>query len=212
MASSATATFFTTPEGANFRYVFLIRNTSSGLFDIYGCLIAAQYNVPLVPGGLQNIVPISSPPGWQLIPSTPPYGFLSGQTNFAGTPAASGYIVPGVVGTFAFESSTPPPSSLPFGCCFYDENNEWGFAYDGTAKHVTCIPPSEFPRHWPWPYPLFAVEHRPRSRKDTMRGTTERTIGGEDGAPTVRIIYDRFGNIVEMSPNAPTISPHRGPS
>jgi hypothetical protein len=148
MASSAKATYFATPEGGNFTYVFLIRNTSAGQFDIYAAMIAAQYEVPLLPGGLQNIVPISSPPGWQLIPSTPPYGFLTGQTSFAGSPVASGYIMPGEVERFVFRSSTPPPETLPFGCCFYNENNEWGFAYDGTAERVDCIPKSEFPRPW----------------------------------------------------------------
>jgi len=202
MPSSAIATYFATPEGANFRYVFLIRNTSAGQFDIYALLIAAQYNVALVPGGLQNIVPISAPPGWQLIPSTPAYGFLSGQTNFAGTPAASGYIVPGVVGTFAFDSSTPPPDTLPFGCCFYNENNEWGFAFDGTANRVACVPPSEFPR--PWGHPICEpAKARMLSREEKpMRGTTSRTIGGEEGAPSVSVTFDRFGNIVTMSPKA----------
>jgi len=209
MASSAKATYFATPEGGNFTYVFLIRNTSAGQFDIYAAMIAAQYEVPLLPGGLQNIVPISAPPGWQLIPSTPPYGFLTGQTSFAGSPAASGYILPGEVERFVFRSSTPPPETLPFGCCFYNENNEWGFAYDGTAERVDCIPKSEFPRPWARLYSTSELSAARVPQQTSMPGTTSRTIGGEDGAPSVNITYDRFGNIIRMSPNPPKLSPGR---
>src|SRR5262249_9715058 len=132
MPSSAIATYFAIHQGNTFRYVFLLRNTSMGTFDIYSLLINAQYEVPLVPGGLQDIAPLSAPQGWQLLPSSPEYGFLFGQTNFAGTPAQSGYILPGVVGTFSFDSSSAPPETLPFGCCFYNENDEWGFAFNGS--------------------------------------------------------------------------------
>src|SRR5262245_37821417 len=69
MPSSAIATYFAVNQGNTFRYVFLLRNTSSGVFDIYSLLIDAQYDVPFVPGVLQNIVPLSAPQGWQLIPS-----------------------------------------------------------------------------------------------------------------------------------------------
>src|SRR5690349_17622844 len=131
MTSSANAVYFTTEEGADFTYVFMLRNTSLGQFDVYALLIGLQYYAPIVPGGLQKILPASAPPGWQLIPSMPPYGYLSGQTSYAGSPAASGYIMPGDVGVFAFKSSTPPPGALVFGCCFYNESNEWGFVYNG---------------------------------------------------------------------------------
>jgi hypothetical protein len=207
MTSSAKSTYFVIPEGGNFTYVFLIRNTSSGHFDIYAMMIAAQYDVPIVPSGLLNIVPISAPEKWQLIPSTPFYGFLFGQTNFAGTPAASGYIMPGDVGMFAFQSSTPGPKTLPFGCCFYDENNQWGFAYDGTAERVECIPPSEFPRPWVRPTRIYELPMpRVPFQETSMLGTTSRTIGGEDGGPSVDITYDRFGNIIKMSSNPPKLS------
>jgi hypothetical protein len=209
MASSAKATYFATPEHGKFRYIFLIRNTSSGQFDIYAVLIAAQYDIPVVPGGLQNIVPLNSPPRWQLIPSTPPYGFLSGQTSFAGTPAASGYILPGAVAAFVFQSSTPPAETLPYGCAFYNENNEWGFAYDGTAERVDCVPISEFPRPWPWPYPIIELPPAVPFPETSMLGTTSLTIGGKDGGPSVNITHDRFGNIIKMSPNPPKSSPSR---
>ena len=104
MPSSAIATYFAVNEGNAFRYVFLLRNTSSGAFDTYSLLIDAQYDVPFVPGVLQNMVALSAPQGWQLIPSTPQSGFLFGQTNFAGTTSQSGYILPGVVGVFSFDS------------------------------------------------------------------------------------------------------------
>jgi hypothetical protein len=210
MASSAKGTYFATPEGGNFTYVFLIRNTSSAPFDIYGALIAAQYGVPILPGGLQNITPISSPPGWQLVPSTPLYGFLTGGTNWAGTAASSGYVMPGDVGTFVFQSSTAPPNTLPFGCCFYNGNNEWGFCYDGTAERVDCVPTSEFPRPWVRLDPISELRSQQHSSQGgSMLGTTSRTIGGDDGAPFVNLTYDRFGNIIKMSPNPSKLLPSR---
>jgi len=202
MASSAKATYFATPEGGHFRYVLLIRNTSAGTFDLYAFLFGAQYNVVVPPGGLQGLAPLSAPQGWQLVPSTPPYGFLSGQTSFAGTPVASGYILPGEVGSFAFESSTPPPETLPFGCCFYNENNEWGFAYDGVAQRVDCIPKSEFPPPWVRRCPNLEFPRVPLSEA-AMLGTTTRTIGGEAGAPSVTVTYDKFGNLIRFSPRLP---------
>ncbi|HUJ95869.1 MAG TPA: hypothetical protein VLW84_11435 [Terriglobales bacterium] len=201
MASSAFADFFATQEDTTFKYVFLVRNTSPEPFDIYGMLIGAQYDVAVVPGGLQNIVPVSSPPGWDLIPSTPIYGFLFAQTNFNGSAAASGYIFPGAVGVFAFDSSTPPPSTLVFGCCFYNGDNEWGFCYNGTAEQVLCVAPRQFPRPWELPNPALEQKRRISSAKALMRGTTSRTIGGKDGEPSVDITYDRFGNVIKISRN-----------
>jgi len=210
MASSVKANYFATPEGGNLTYVFLIRNTSLAPFDIYAVMIAAQYLVPLLPGGLHNIAPISAPQGWQLIPSTPLYGFLSGQTNWAGTPAASGYIMPGDVGTFVFQSSTPPPNKVPFGCCFYNGANEWGFCYDGTAERVDCIPASEFPRPWARLYSMSEIRTPQTSYQETsMLGTTSRTIGGDDGGPSVILTYDRFGNIIRISRDPSKILPIR---
>jgi hypothetical protein len=206
MTSSAYATCFATQEPNHFAYVFLIQNTSSGQFDIYCIQIGAPYDVSLAPGGLQNIVPVSAPSGWQLVPSAPLYGFLFGWTNYAGSPAASGYIMPGDVGVFTFTSTTPPPKTLVFGCCFYNDNNEWGFAYNGIAEQVQCVP-------IPIIQPLLArrppVRENPApripQRGTRMLGTTTRTIGGDDGAPTVHITYDRWGNIVAMSPGPPKL-------
>jgi len=202
MASSAFADFFATQEGGTFKYVFLIRNTSTEPFDLYSILIGAQYEVAPVPDGLQDIVPVSAPAGWELIPSTPPYGFLSAQTNFAGSAAASGYIFPGAVGVFAFDSSTPPPSTLLFGCGFYNGDNEWGFVYNGTAEQVLRVAPRQFPRPWEEPYEAVALpQRRIVTPKAPMRGTTSRTIGGKDGEPGVDITYDRLGNIIKISRN-----------
>jgi hypothetical protein len=110
------------------------------------------------------------------------------------------------VGVFAFKSSTPPPGALVFGCCFYNESNEWGFVYNGVAEHVPCVPIPIFLPVWARTLRAFEVPARPTPhREPRMLGTSTRTIGGEDGAPTVNVTYDRHGNIVAMSPVPPTV-------
>jgi hypothetical protein len=104
------------------------------------------------------------------------------------------------------QHNPPPPKTLVFGCCFYNDNNEWGFAYNGIAEQVQCVP-------IPIIQPLLArrppVRENPApripQRGTRMLGTTTRTIGGDDGAPTVHITYDRWGNIVAMSPGPPKL-------
>jgi hypothetical protein len=49
---------------------------------------------------------VSAPPGWTETTGYPGV-FMSGQTNFQGTAQASGYILPGAVGAFVFQSSSP---------------------------------------------------------------------------------------------------------
>ena len=68
------------------------------------------------------------------------------------------------------------------------------------------MPPSEFPRHWL--HPIFETKLVALERDVPMKGTHTRTIGGEDGSPTVSITYDRFGNTIRMSPNAPKLPLH----
>lgn len=204
MPSSAQAIYFATAKAGNFEYVFLVRNTSSPNFDVYAAMIGAQYLVPLGAGPLQNIVPVSAPAGWSLTPSGPPYGFASAGTSWAGSPQASGYVMPGDIGAFVFESSNPAPKTLPFGCCFYNGANEWGFAYDGTAELVDCVPPSDFPRFWDRPaasIPLPSLAHLPGGTP--MRGTTSRTLRVGDDGPSLTVTYDRYNNIVRMAQNHP---------
>jgi hypothetical protein len=206
MTSSAIAVYFMTQETGNFSYVFMLLNTSSSQFSVYATLIDQQFNVPILPGGLQNSAPVSAPPGWQLIPSTPPYGFLSGQTDYAGSPVVSGYIMPRDVGSFAFKSSTPPPKTLVFGVCLYNGSDEWGFAYNGVAEHVLCVPIPVFLPVWARALRTFELPaRRVPDHEIRMLGTTSRTIGGQDGVPTVNITYDGHGNIVAMSPGPPKL-------
>ncbi len=200
--TTAKATYFATLDAGNFTYVFLLRNTSSVPYDVYALLIGAQFGVPLGAGVLQNLVAISAPQGWQLIPSTPYYGFLDGQTSFAGGAAASGYIVPNNVGTFVFQSSTSPPKTLPFGCCFWNGSNEWGFAFDGEAERVECVPLSEFPR--PWRYAQNPPAY-PRAVDATgIAGASSNTVKSHtlnvpDNGPSVTVAWDKFGNVVKVA-------------
>jgi hypothetical protein len=133
MSTSATVTYSAVPIGGVFNYEVLLHNTSPAPFDIYSFMFGWQYNVPITGTfPLQNIVLISAPPGWT--------GFLSAAditwgTSDQGSSIASGYIMPGQSGTFVFQSTTAPPATLPFGCCFYNNCNEWGFCFNGTAHH-----------------------------------------------------------------------------
>ena len=61
MASSAFADFFATQAGGTFKYVFLIRNTSTEPFDLYSVLIGAQYEVAPVSGGLRRCLRTAHP-------------------------------------------------------------------------------------------------------------------------------------------------------
>jgi hypothetical protein len=203
MATSAKAAFCAIFESGKFLYLFRFQNTSPRPFEIYSVLIASQYGIPLGKGILQNLAPVSAPHGWQLTPSSPYYGFLSGGTNWVGNPVASGYIAPGATANFFFQSSTPPPPQLMFGCGFYNGENEWGFVYNGTAERIECGADA------------FAgilralIETSPSGvpQEDQMKGTTTTVIGGSEGAPLVKVTYDRFGNIVRLTPNVSPPAP-----
>ena len=198
MDTTAKATYFATDDGGNFTYVLLLRNTSSNPYDIYAALLGAQYNVPILPGGApQNMVSVSAPGGWQFNPFSPPYGGGGWGTNFTGNASSSGYIMPDDVGTFVFQSSTPPPKSLPFGCCFYNGDNEWGFAFDGTAELVHCIPLSEFPRSWN--RPRTSQPHPQSPIRSLPVGITSRTIQLEDAGPAITVSWDRFSNVIKLT-------------
>src|SRR5690348_13304046 len=97
MSTSAEAVFFTEPATSGLTYVLLVKNTSPAPYSIYSLIFDAGYNVPLTPPwALGGIQPISGPTGWS--ESTGYSGsYLTGQTNFQGSAAASGYIVPGEV-------------------------------------------------------------------------------------------------------------------
>jgi hypothetical protein len=172
----------------------LLQNTSSAPYSIYGLLFDAQFNVPLTPPwALSGIVPVSGPAGWTEFTGYSG-SFLEGQTNFQGTAAASGYIVPGAVGTFMFQSSTyPPPATIPFGCTFWNGDNEWGFAYNGQAQQALCIPIEFLPPFWNWQrsgrFPTEGI------------GTTSVTLKGQPEGPSVTVTYDKLGNVIRMVHN-----------
>ena len=144
MSTSATATYSATQVGGAYNYEVLLTNTSPASFDVYSFLFGTEYNEPLItPFPLQDIAFISAPPGWT--PHLDPYD-INWWTSFQGSSPGSGYLAPGQTGAFMFQSSTAPPDSLPFGCCFYNNSNAWGFCANGTALH----------RESPYRLPYFA--------------------------------------------------------
>jgi hypothetical protein len=196
MATSANAAFFALPAAGTVEYIVLVQNTSPAPYAIYALLLDAHYNAPLVPPWhLAGIQPISGPPGWTELTGYSG-SFLTGQTNFQGTAQSSGYILPGSVGTFVFQSSTyPPPATFPFGCAFWNGNNEWGFVYNGQAQNVICIPIEILPPFWHW--------QRPHKLAPEGIGTTAVTLGAEGEGPSVTLIYDKLGNVIKIIHNPP---------
>ena len=149
MATSAAARYSAVQVGGAYNYTFEIKNTSPAPYDIYAILLGAQYNVPGPnnPTQLNNVVFISSPTGWSgsVFATTGWTGPSSANgidwsTNFQGSAAASGYIMPGQTRVFIFQSSSVPQQQLVFGCCFYDGANAWGYCFNGTARLVDEIP------------------------------------------------------------------------
>lgn len=193
MATSASATYFTVPAGTNVFYDVMLQNTSPAPYDIYAFILGAHYNVPLVPPWpLAGIQPIGCPPGWSEYTSETG-SILQGQTNFHGSAAASGYIQPGAVRTFVFQSSTiPPPAKLPFGCCFWNGGNEWGFVYNGETVYV--------PLRLVLP---FREAQGPAKLPPEGLGTPPHTMGGEGEGLSVTLTYDEFGNLMKMVHNPP---------
>jgi hypothetical protein len=202
MATSASAGFFTVPSAGLLEYVFLVRNTSPAPFSIYSLLVDLQYNVPIgPPWALANIQPVSAPPGWTEITGSAGH-FMSGQTNFQGTAQASGYILPGAVGAFVFQSSTnPPPAKIPFGCCFWNGKNEWGFCFNGQAQRLRCVPPELLPEFWR----LQRVPAKAPAGSKVVR------IGAGDEEPSVTVTYDSAGNVIRMVHNSPLPRPAEKP-
>jgi hypothetical protein len=150
MATSAKCTYSAVPMGGVFNYEVQLHNTSPYPYDIYAFLFGWQFNVDITRTfPLQNIILISSPPGWTggLLTEAILWG-----TNFQGSAIASGYILPGQTGKFVFQSSTAPPEELPFGCGFYNNANAWGFGFNGTAylagREPVPVPPAIYNPWW----------------------------------------------------------------
>jgi hypothetical protein len=152
MATSATCTYSAVQTAGVYDYEVKLRNTSPAPFSIYGFLFGQQFDVPiqtLLP--LQNVALTQAPAGWS---GDVGLYYIDWQTNWQGSALATGYIMPSQVGTFKFQSSTAPPSKLPFGAVFYDNTNEWGFEANGTAelKHqsepIFSIPSAYNPWWW----------------------------------------------------------------
>lgn len=201
MNTSANALFFARPSAGTFEYVVLVQNTSPAPYSIYGLLFDAQFDAPLVPPWpLSGIQPVSGPAGWTEYTGDAG-NFLVGQTNFQGTAESSGYILPGNIGTFMFQSTTyPPPLTIPFGCVFWNGDNEWGFAYNGQAQHSICIPIEILPPFWHW--------QRLRRLPPESVGTTSVTIKPPGEGPSVTLTYDKLGNVIKMVHKPPV---HRKP-
>lgn len=199
MATSASAAFFALPSAGLLEYVFLVRNTSPAPFSIYSLLVGAQYGVPIgPPWSLGDIQSVSAPPGWTEIIGASGH-LMFGQTNFQGTAQASGYILSGAVGAFVFQSSTnPPPAKIPFGCCFWNGQNQWGFCFNAQAKRLRCIPPNFLPEFWHWQ----------RAPEQPPVGATVVKVGapGDEG-PSVTVTYDNVGNVIRMVHNPPLPRP-----
>jgi hypothetical protein len=134
MPTSAHCTYSAVAAGGAYNYELQLHNTSPTPFDIYSFVFGFQYNVPYTYNfPLQDVVLIGAPAGWTGILALP--NGLIWQTNFQGSSISSGYIMAGQSGAFRFQSSTPPPATLVFGCCFYDNGNQWGFCSNGTATN-----------------------------------------------------------------------------
>ena len=194
--TSARCTYFTTKVGAHYDYLVLFENTSPAPNAMYGWMFGAQFNVPLIPGAppdFQNVVPMSSAPGWQLIPSSPTYGFIDGQTDYQGSAAGSGYITAGSIGAFEFRSSTGPPATVPFGCVFWNGVNAWGFPFNGKATHEQCVAQHVFSKY----VKQVSPQHVAALPHGEMVGTKSVTLGGADG-PSITVIHDQFGKVVKV--------------
>src|SRR5262245_19261124 len=125
MSTSASASYSTAKFGGSYNYELLLTNTSSPSFDLYAFMFGQEYGVPVATDfPLQDVALISAPPGWTGIFNID--FAITWQTSYQGTSAASGYLLPGQTGVFSFQSSTAPPASIRFGCCFYNNVNSWG--------------------------------------------------------------------------------------
>ena len=198
MATSASAAFFALPSAGLLEYIFLVRNTSPAPFSIYSLLVDAQYGVAIgPPWALAGIQPVSAPPGWTEIIGASGH-LMFGQTNFQGTAQASGYILSGAVGAFVFQSSTnPPPAKIPFGSCFWNGKNQWGFCFNSQAKRLSCIPPHFLPEFWRWQ----------RAPEQPPVGASVVRVGAGDEGPSVTVTYDNVGNVIRMVHNPPLPRP-----
>jgi hypothetical protein len=135
-----------------FIYDVRVENTSPAPFSVNGILFEYQFNEPWVPSLLKDIAPISAPFGWIAVPTTPG---IEWESTFQGSAVASGYILPGQTGNFLFQSSTPPPKTVPFGCNFAT-NLTSGDDFNGTAHlvdprpvgPVVSVPPPIFNPWW----------------------------------------------------------------
>lgn len=140
MADSAEATYSVHKDNKGWMYSIQLQNTSTGLDAgwIYGFLFGYEFlepELPKSPFGMGSSV--NGPMGWTGMAN------LSGieyETNFKGSPQASGYIGQGESGNFHFHSSFGPPTTIKFGCAYYHQDtNTWGPTVNGTA-HQFSIP------------------------------------------------------------------------
>jgi hypothetical protein len=132
MPQSAMCTYSAIEAGGLFNYELALSNTSTGMFDIYSFMFGVEYGKPPETFPLRDVVVISSPAGWTSLISWA--GIVWG-TNYQGSSTASGYVQPGQTVVFRFQSSTPPPEQMVFGCCYNDNAGAWGFCTNGTAKY-----------------------------------------------------------------------------
>jgi hypothetical protein len=131
MATSAKCIYAAVQTAGVFNYEVRLKNTSPAPFDLSSFMFGWQFNVFMLAFPLDNVMAVQSPPGWVGYADT--LGLHWG-ADYQGSPVSSGYILPGQTGTFLFQSVTPPPPQLPFGCFFFNSANaKWGFGFNGTA-------------------------------------------------------------------------------
>ena len=120
-------------DGGVFNYEVNLHNLGPAPFDIYDFMFGWHFNLPIVPPfPFADATLISAPSAWD--GHFDNYAVHWG-TNYQGSSAASGYVIAGHSAIFRFQSSTPPPTEVNFGCGYYNNANQWGFNFNGIAKY-----------------------------------------------------------------------------
>ena len=127
--TSATGVFSASLHKGVYTYKVDILNTSPAGYNLNDLLINAQYNVPFNAfPPFSNINVVKSPnPRFTCIAAGPPYGFVECTSQ-----TVSAELPPGVTAHIIFTSTTPPPSTIPYGVNFHFDGVS-GFNFNGFA-------------------------------------------------------------------------------